>query len=123
MGKLNYYIKQENQALGEFTISRSRLIEIVNDAVDEALGYGLDPVIAEDLRDVAKTTNQIDYGSFKCYGSCGCPLTKAGVVKYNPEREENTDLSYSHGAEFPGVFDALMDQEFGNPGPAIVHVR
>lgn len=63
------------------TITRGELEGIIDDAIEESGLAEYDIGLAGMLRAVAREVGQIDSGAYQCVGSCGCPLTRAGVVE------------------------------------------
>jgi hypothetical protein len=81
-------------------ISRSKLIELVDlsigEATSEASLENVDLLNPDVIREIARTTHQIDACTWKNAGSCGCPLTAAGRVSLVGEDES--------GSSAPGVY-------------------
>lgn len=111
--KLDYFITSEVEARAHVDMSREQFVRIVGNAL--ANHPHIDSDIAHRIRSMAQTTSKIDFNAWKCFKSCGCPLTKIGVVRYKPSDDfnDNTDVLKEHGRGFPGSFDTLMSKATG----------
>jgi hypothetical protein len=108
-------------------ISRQKLVEIVDEAIEEALDATdmtreqADLILqSEGIRSVIRTTNQIDSNAWKCRDSCGCPLTAAGRVYFTDDDDAKSVDSQSPLVRFYTAFDSKTSAYFRSlPGNSL----
>ncbi len=104
-------------------IQRSELIRIIDHAVNASRIQEVSPTLANELRNVARTNNEIASHTFKVRYSgeendkeCGCPMTEAGVVFFTEEREKIINFTLPSelrsikdaANEFVSIYDRMM---------------
>jgi hypothetical protein len=111
------------------TIQRSKLNDIIEQAINYARSTGRSVDIDEDkidaelqpeaIRAAIRNTDKIDSHAWKCENSCGCPLTAAGRIQFidaSDEHGRSVDDSTVLSA-FYSKFDELMGEFWkGTPG-------
>lgn len=114
MGEIKSFKVQERQVSASFKneIPRTVFVAAVEKAIaDSEIGKNFE-AMADELRNVAQTATKADVGAFRCYGSCGCPLTQAGIEIVPQSQVIEDGLPYQMRA-FAGKFDTNIRTHLG----------
>lgn len=112
----------ESHSTKEYTMPRRDFISILQESLDES--GSIDYEVKTKLLRLGDTIPKVDFSAWRCVGSCGCPLTLAGVVHIDNNDESGDGLPEELGGRFYTAFDNKMSRyhNHGAGGGGIVTI-
>lgn len=101
------YIFKSMPVINSYNISRANLVRIIDESLADS---GVNEELQNNIVRLARTITKVDFNTWKCDNSCGCPLTLAGVVNIDNQSDKagQNYLPTTLGAKFYGEFDIRM---------------
>lgn len=132
MAKHDYRIYSRLREPGSSpSVDREKFGQIIDEAINSMRPEQRNLLPLLKLEELKTTAEEVSALSWKCKGSCGCPMTAVGAVNVVPsnssicgETSGDAPDHYKHAVEsFAGKFDNIISRELNIGGTHGVIVR